>query len=229
MSTFKRLLNHFTGRLLHIELKDAYCKLRFTHVQIFKLCRSIYNCIPYTVCDSFFFRQTGPLQTFFMKERSRFDKKFNHLKLKSISRNVITPIQCYCSIPPPHKNSTYSSNLIFSLKPDESLSFGEKFKITADPARYGCCQPFLHLRENWFVNLSTVSIPRDVQVLLQLGENFSLPSFNLDKLTMELIKNLENNLRSNQQEHRWLSETAQPVLLIVFLFPLRLTTRLIPI
>ncbi|KAG5344029.1 GTD2A protein, partial [Acromyrmex charruanus] len=47
-------------------------------------------------------------------------------------------------------------------------------------------------KEDWFTNLSGFTIPDKVQYLLQLGENFALPSFD-KKIT--LLENLENNFR----------------------------------
>jgi len=47
------------------------------------------------------------------------------------------------------------------------------------------------IRKNWLVNLSLVNIPQDIQCLLQLEENFSLPPLNKEKITIELIKSVE--------------------------------------
>lgn len=57
-------------------------------------------------------------------------------------------------------------------------------------------RPLLEPRNNWFVNLTNIPIPKLVIGLLQLGENFCLPPDNDSKLTFELIKNLENNIKN---------------------------------
>jgi len=43
------------------------------------------------------------------------------------------------------------------------------------------------------VNLSSVNIPHEVQCLLQLGDNFSMPSYNKEKMVIDLIKSVESN------------------------------------
>ncbi|EFN61148.1 hypothetical protein EAG_09747, partial [Camponotus floridanus] len=45
------------------------------------------------------------------------------------------------------------------------------------------------------VNLSTVMIPENVQKVLQLGENFSMPTLNKNEVTIEFIKNFENSFK----------------------------------
>jgi len=52
----------------------------------------------------------------------------------------------------------------------------------------------------WFINLSHVSIPQNVQKLLQLGQNFSLPSTNIKNNIIQLIKNIENNIIKLHQD-----------------------------
>jgi len=50
------------------------------------------------------------------------------------------------------------------------------------------------IRKKWFINLSSFFIPTNVQCLLQLGNNFSLPETNKKKMTIEFIKNIESNI-----------------------------------
>jgi len=52
---------------------------------------------------------------------------------------------------------------------------------------------FLSPRNGWFVNLSSVSIPQNIQSFLQLTENFALPSGNKSQLIFDFIKCIENN------------------------------------
>jgi len=53
-----------------------------------------------------------------------------------------------------------------------------------------------YLDDKWFVNLSNVTIPKEVQQLLQLGDRFSLPTMNsnLHNTIIEIIKQTENNI-----------------------------------
>ena len=55
-------------------------------------------------------------------------------------------------------------------------------------------QEFLDINEMWFINLSSTSIPTHVRSILQLGNNFSLPFLNKNKLTIEFIKNVESSI-----------------------------------
>jgi len=50
------------------------------------------------------------------------------------------------------------------------------------------------INNKWFINLSHTNIPHKVQCLLQLGQNFSLPSINTKNNIIQLIKNIENNI-----------------------------------
>jgi len=71
----------------------------------------------------------------------------------------------------------------------------EIIKVRIDPTAYSDSLLNLEeIKENWFVNLSKVEIPHDIQCFLQLGETFSLPLIDKPILTMEFIKNIENNL-----------------------------------
>jgi len=49
------------------------------------------------------------------------------------------------------------------------------------------------IRNKWFVNLSNINIPHDVQYLLQLDENFSMPTNKKNNVVIEFIKSIECN------------------------------------
>jgi len=69
------------------------------------------------------------------------------------------------------------------------------FKVDINPSSFSTNisnSSFCILRKDWFLNLSSATIPEESQCLLQLGENFSLPTINLEKI-IEVIKNIENN------------------------------------
>jgi len=87
------------------------------------------------------------------------------------------------SRPPTFTFHTTNPHLAHSLKINvEPSSFFEQFPDSSLET----------IRKNWLVNLSSVNIPQDIQCLLQLGENFSLPLFNKKKIIIELIKSVEN-------------------------------------
>lgn len=99
-------------------------------------------------------------------------------------------------LPPPHTNST-SSRPRFSFGLMDAPSDGNcnRIEIYVEPNSFDKRHPLTRIREGWFRNLSSVPISKEVQALVQLGENFSLPATDSAKLTTEFIKNIENNLR----------------------------------
>jgi len=54
--------------------------------------------------------------------------------------------------------------------------------------------PLDSINNKWFINFSHCKIPEKVQCLLQLGQNFSTPNFNMNNNIIQLIKNIENNI-----------------------------------
>jgi len=53
----------------------------------------------------------------------------------------------------------------------------------------------LDLVDKWFINFSSTDIPREVQGLLQLRDNFYLPIGSKERAIVEMIKNIEHNIR----------------------------------
>jgi len=54
------------------------------------------------------------------------------------------------------------------------------------------CTELLEPRTNWFVNTCNIPIPSEITGLLQLEENFCLPSLNREKIPLN-IKSVEDN------------------------------------
>ncbi|KYN15774.1 hypothetical protein ALC57_11995, partial [Trachymyrmex cornetzi] len=52
------------------------------------------------------------------------------------------------------------------------------------------------------INLSSVNFPSEVQGLLQLKEGFCLPPYNVESITIEYIKHIENNLFIRTQKDK---------------------------
>lgn len=52
----------------------------------------------------------------------------------------------------------------------------------------------MELNKKWFINLSQVHIPTEVQSLIQLGEGFCLPVDNAERSCMEFVKHIEDNI-----------------------------------
>ncbi|KAM0728324.1 hypothetical protein ACS0PU_005106 [Formica fusca] len=144
------------------------------------------------ICNSFFTRQHRSLYSFYINQHNKLNNKFSRLlfehNLKSKDYRAVRYF--YCS--PPRPASEHRS---FSFNPPNNRDDLRVLEISVDPLSF-TDRPLLPLplNDKWFKNLSLTPIPEDVQSLLQLGENFSLPFSNKGKLTTEFIKNIEYNL-----------------------------------
>ena len=121
-------------------------------------------------------------------------KKFNHLISKQRDNKYLRPIHYLYSFRPSDVTHNGSSKFSFSFPKMTRDNPPDSTNIIINPPNTTPLPNLFSLRENWFVNLSSISIPEEIQSLLQLGDNFSLPFYNTDKLTIEFIKNVENNI-----------------------------------
>jgi len=68
--------------------------------------------------------------------------------------------------------------------------------------------PLNHTNNNWFINLTNVTIPTQVSNLLQLGGYFCLPVDNYKKITIhEFIKDIDHNRHFNDTEKAKIHKT----------------------
>ena len=90
-----------------------------------------------------------------------------------------------------YDNNSFSNDLPLGVFKNYNSS-----KVDIKPSSFSISneQSALFSRNKWFMNLSKITIPTEIQCLLQLGNNFS--SFNLKKNYFELIKSIENNVKS---------------------------------
>ncbi|XP_067216467.1 uncharacterized protein [Linepithema humile] len=56
--------------------------------------------------------------------------------------------------------------------------------------------------KKWFVNLSDVVIPKEVELLLQLGERFNMPITEKMSMSIEVIKNIERNIERKSEDYK---------------------------
>ena len=107
-------------------------------------------------------------------------------------RANIKPISYVCASNKELLNKIISNDALN----DKSLQ--EKIHISAE--LFGDAAPLDFLNNKWFLNLSNIDIPIEVQYLLQLGEGFGLPitKHNIDRTLIEFIKNIENNYWSSE-------------------------------
>lgn len=192
----------FIGRLLRLQIRDLFFKIRSIKNLILVNSRFLYQHTPVSVCNAFFRRQLGPLHSVFNSEQNRLNKKFYFLNMKqSALFNRTTFIKySYNFSTPNHKRVS------FHLKQDTTThklpTHGGEVNVTPDSFDNNQ-RGLFGLREDWFVNLSGVDVPRDVQSLLQLGENFSMPITDGEFLTVDFLKNFENSLRKLPSAKRY--------------------------
>jgi len=120
--------------------------------------------------------------------------------LKKQTKDSITHkknIRYYCYTP---SNTNYSNeNNIkqFSFTPPSNIPESELVEVHVEPKNHLTTKKFSpldSLNNKWFINWSHEHIPDNIQQLLQLGHNFSLPSVNSNNNITQTIKNIENNI-----------------------------------
>jgi len=197
---YKRLVNtHTEFKILRMELNDAFRTLHNSRSHIFCLSRKIFHCIPINICNSFMNRQERSLYQFYCNEKIRLNKKIKYLRKKD-KKNSISKIKkinyCYYR---DKKDNHLTNTQQFATFPTTMSQENNKdvIEIKLDPQKYSknieIC-PLDSVNDKWFINLSHRNIPFEVQCLLQLGQNFSLPANNKNENIIQLIKNIENNI-----------------------------------
>jgi len=200
---YKSLNDLHTKRILRLELSDAFRGIQKLRDLIFQLVRRITNCIPIHIVNTFIKKQEHSLHYFHIQESQNTDKKIRWL-LKKQARDLVNSIKTikyyynYTINNNPPEHNEQPGEQPFSFNPP--LPYEEKqqtIEIKLDPTNF---QNMVHsssidsIKSKWFINLSHHKIPHKVQSLLQLGENFSLPSTNTSNNIVQLIKNIENNI-----------------------------------
>ena len=80
-------------------------------------------------------------------------------------------------------DTLYINNPSFSLSPSSLISI--------HPPSLHTWSSLSTIKDGWFLNLSAVDIPFNIQYFLQLGENFALPFNNKHRIIFDCIKNVE--------------------------------------
>jgi len=75
-------------KLLRIELSDAFRTLHMSRTQIFHLAKSLSQCIPTHIGNSFLEKQEHSLHCFYQIERNKIDKKIIALKIKQKNDSI---------------------------------------------------------------------------------------------------------------------------------------------
>jgi len=191
---WKKYTNMFTNRLFNLEISD-YTRKRYHIIStIYRYTRKIEENLPYYICKKFFHTQELSLNKYYSRERNRLSKKFHWLVYKRNFYNLelnknINKIRYFCSEHNDSIRHTFNKPLginsyhLVELKPE---NFNHKEVSLLEP------------KDNWFINASDTHVPEKVIGLLQLGENFCLPSINKDNDITECIKSVENNFNRHK-------------------------------
>jgi len=193
---WKKYTNMFTNRLLNLEIKDNIRKRYHTISTIYCHTRKIEERLPYHMCEKFFYTQNLSLNKLYFRERNRLTSKFNRLiynKNLQKQKENISNIKYYYS----------THNGVFRYTFNKPYGVDSSHLIELEPENFNykgvsCLEP----KEKWFTNTSGKNIPKEVIGLLQLGENFCLPSSNTDRDTVECIKSFENSLNRIRSNNR---------------------------
>jgi len=200
---YKRLNDLHTRRVLRLELGDAFRVIQKSRGLIFQLVRRISNCIPIYIMNTFIKKQEQSLHYFHIRESQNTDKKIRWLLWKQArdSATSLKTIKYYYNHPInniPSERNEQPGEQPFSFNPPLPLNKNQQtIEIKLDPTDF---QDMIHsssidsIKSKWFINLSHYKVPHKVQSLLQLGQNFSLPSTNTNNNIVQIIKNIENNI-----------------------------------
>jgi len=194
----KHLRHVFATKILKIELNDAHKSLNSAKIEVCRLVREISKHLPVYLYSKFFRLQNSFLHFLFTNKKHKIFKKIDNL----IQKQTHTAIKNTKSIRFHSWHSTQNNvlkttnttnnNNPLDLSP-YSIHSNEMIVKPTDFINNIPTSSLFSKRDNWLVNLTPTIIPHDVHCLMQLGENFSLPTQNRKKITIELVKNIEYN------------------------------------
>jgi len=124
------------------------------------------------------------------------DKKIKYLRNKNIKDSItnMKNIEYFYYNKGDNKKQFLSSP---PLMPNSDKQVSDLIEVKLDPKNFPKLNnksPLNTINNKWFINLSNCNIPYEVQCLLQLGQNFSLPALNMNNNIIQLTKNIENNI-----------------------------------
>jgi len=173
--------------VVKLQLNDAYRQLRKNRHEIYRISKLISESLPLYLTNCFFNAQEKRINQIWRCETTRIDKKIELLIKRDQQRRLsnVHPIQYYAE----KKGSTTHIQLIPNISKNSHF-------IKIKPGINSTTKFENFLDDKWFINLSGVTIPKEVQQLLQLGDRFALPTMNsnLHNTIIEIIKQTENNI-----------------------------------
>ena len=180
----KKLLNNIKStyilKILKIELKDAYLTLHKVNREMYKIQEELHSRLPDNLLRNFFDSQYYRNRKIWYIENTKIKNKIQRLisQQRIATNRSIKPVKI--------KINSNNNNNVTIITPD-------KFKTPNNINK---------IQEGWFLNLSNVHIPKDVELLLQMGDRFNLPLVNNSNAIIENIKQIESNIRNCTEELR---------------------------
>lgn len=187
-----------------MELDDAYISLNQSRKEISNIFKHLSKLLPFNLLSTFYEGQESRCQRLWRDKEKNMKEEIEWLVSKQSNKfkkiNEIRPITYISSIQ--NKNilvlETTNEPLLNPVT-DESI----KYNITITPDNFGLQSHLDTVNEKWFVNLSGVIIPKEVQFLLQLGDRFNLPLMNKKTTAFEFIKCIEQNIIKCDEELKY--------------------------
>jgi len=126
-------------------------------------------------------------------------------------KNIHYTWECCEGVPSSYKH--YS----FALPSNDRQKFNQDPRtVCIKPLEYKDYKPtssITSLRTKWFLTLSGKFIPTNVQQLIQLGENFSLPIHESNKVKLDFAKNIEVNIKKlPNSTHEYIRNKSIPII-----------------
>lgn len=205
-SRFKFIVHRFVTTMIRIEIFDAHRVINLARDSNFRLLRYISHSVPIDILNRFFNKQSKSLRSYYRNEEERMNNKFDWLlnKQKKLALSKMDRVHYFCVSRDSIQESTDSSSCSqprpldvnntfeFSFNPPQRHPTPSSFEILIEPQSFHkSSSSALSIKDKWFVNLSSVHIPLEVQGLVQLGENFCLPSTDKDLIITNFLKNIE--------------------------------------
>jgi len=181
-----RINKRRTILVVKLQLNDAYRQLRVNRHEIYRISKLICDSLPVYLTCCFFNAQEKRINQIWGRETTRIDNKIELLIKRDQQKRIgNVPVQYYAE----EKGSTTHIQLMSNM-------FKESHFIKIKPETNSITEFENYLDNKWFVNLSSVTIPTEMQQLLQLGDRFALPTMNsnLHNTIIEIIKQTENNI-----------------------------------
>ena len=218
---FERVFNRFVNDMLMIEINDAYRHIQTSQILLLKIVRLISQGLPLGMLNSFFGKQNVSLHSYLVSGSTRIDKKISWLRDKQIRKRQ-REIQPICYSFHGHDKFSFQTHQRTSVNAN-ALNLTTAQTIILDPMSFSpTTSSLLETKDKWFVNLSTIQIPSEIQGLLQLGENFCLPTHNKDKVVSEFVKSVEHSIdKLPRQSQLIVRGRTMPILNELSVFPLK--------